>query len=114
MSEEAAKVLGGFDATAVPALVESLWYAPAETAPRSIGGLPLERFTLEEAPDSAAGLRRAIAWAAESPDIGAVLLTGAGSAFCSGGDVKAMGSRNRSPDEPGREAQFQALRARCS
>ena len=46
-------------------------------------------------PDLSGGLRRAIAWAAESPEVGAVLLTGAGSAFCSGGDVKAMGASKR-------------------
>jgi 2-(1,2-epoxy-1,2-dihydrophenyl)acetyl-CoA isomerase len=38
-------------------------------------------------------MRRAIAWSTQSPEVGAVLVTGAGSAFCSGGDVKAMGSR---------------------
>ena len=63
-------------------------------------------------PDLSAGLRNAIAWAAGSAEVGAVLLTGAGSAFCSGGDVKAMGSRNQSGSEPGLEAQFQELRAR--
>jgi len=39
-------------------------------------------------------LRQAIAWAARDPEVGALILTGAGGAFCSGGDVKAMGQRN--------------------
>jgi enoyl-CoA hydratase/carnithine racemase len=64
-------------------------------------------------PDLSAGLRRAIAWASESPEVGAVVLTGAGSAFCSGGDVKAMGARNDDESsEPGLHAQFQELRER--
>lgn len=42
-------------------------------------------------PDLTGALRKAIAWAGSSDDVGALLLTGAGSAFCSGGDVKAMG-----------------------
>src|SRR2546430_16211083 len=32
---------------------------------------------------------------AEDPDVGAVLVTGAGRAFCAGGDVSAMGSAAR-------------------
>ena len=64
-------------------------------------------------PDLSGGLRRAIAWAAEEPEVGALLLTGAGSAFCSGGDVKAMGARNAAQTEqPTVEAQFQELRER--
>ena len=65
------------------------------------------------APDLSAGLRRAIAWAADSDDVGALLLTGAGSAFCAGGDVKAMGARNQSPgSELSLDAQYQELRTR--
>jgi len=57
--------------------------------------------------------RRAIAWAAQDEDVGALLVTGAGTAFCSGGDVKAMGQRNdNAADQPSTEAQFQAMRAR--
>ena len=57
--------------------------------------------------------RRAIAWATDAPEVGAVLVTGAGGAFCSGGDVKAMGQRNANPDQqPSVEQAYQALRAR--
>ena len=64
-------------------------------------------------PDLSRELCRAIAWSSESPDVGALLLTGAGSAFCSGGDVKAMG-KSKKPDKPGptTEQQFQELRNR--
>ena len=41
-------------------------------------------------PDLTAALRDATAEAAEDPAVRAVLLTGAGDAFCVGGDVKAM------------------------
>ncbi len=63
-------------------------------------------------PELSTGLRRAIAWAAETPEVGAVLLTGAGSAFCAGGDVKAMGQRNEAAEKPSVESQFQELRER--
>jgi 2-(1,2-epoxy-1,2-dihydrophenyl)acetyl-CoA isomerase len=64
-------------------------------------------------PELSAGLRRAIAWAARAPEVGAVLLTGAGNAFCAGGDVKAMGERNTdTAAQPTVENQFQELRER--
>jgi enoyl-CoA hydratase/carnithine racemase len=63
-------------------------------------------------PELSTGLRRAIAWAAEAPEVGAVCLTGAGSAFCAGGDVKAMGQRSTAVDPPTVESQFQELRRR--
>jgi enoyl-CoA hydratase/carnithine racemase len=37
-------------------------------------------------------LRNMIRTCGENPDIGALLITGAGTAFCSGGDVKGMGA----------------------
>ena len=37
-------------------------------------------------------LRKMIKTCGENPDVGALLITGAGSAFCAGGDVKAMGA----------------------
>lgn len=58
------------------------------------------------------GLRKAIAWSATAPEVGAVLITGAGSAFCAGGDVKAMGRRNAQAAPASPEAQFEAMRAR--
>lgn len=57
-------------------------------------------------------LRRAIAWLADAPEVGCLLLTGAGGAFCAGGDVKAMGTRGGSQSRPTLEAQFQEMRAR--
>ena len=38
-------------------------------------------------------LRTMIKTCGENPDVGALLITGAGTAFCSGGDVKGMGAR---------------------
>src|SRR4030088_3702902 len=38
-------------------------------------------------------LRTQIKERGEDPEVGAILITGAGTAFCSGGDVKGMGGR---------------------
>src|SRR6266487_2054849 len=42
-------------------------------------------------------LRRMIKRNGDDPDVGALLITGAGSAFCSGGDVKGMGGSSAAP-----------------
>jgi len=67
-------------------------------------------------PEMTQALRKAIAWAGSDPEIGAILLTGAGTAFCSGADVKAMGQRTAGASgavtPPSVEAQFQEMRAR--
>ncbi|WP_315714204.1 MULTISPECIES: enoyl-CoA hydratase-related protein [unclassified Bradyrhizobium] len=39
-------------------------------------------------------LRRMIRQTGSDPDVGALLITGAGTAFCSGGDVKGMGTKS--------------------
>src|SRR5580658_3529923 len=41
-------------------------------------------------------LRTMIRTCGENPEVGALLITGAGTAFCAGGDVKGMGA-NRDP-----------------
>jgi len=43
-------------------------------------------------------LRRMIKSCGDNPDVGAVLITGAGTAFCAGGDVKGMGA-HRDPNK---------------
>ena len=42
-------------------------------------------------------LRSMIGMAGDDPEIGAVLITGAGSAFCAGGDVKSMNKAGNAP-----------------
>ena len=64
-------------------------------------------------PPMTSALTAAIAWAADAPEVGAVLLTGAGNAFCAGGDVKAMGAATPAEQaKPTFEEQFQALQRR--
>lgn len=73
-------------------------------------------------PELTGALRKAIAWARDDDSVGALLLTGAGGAFCSGGDVKAMrgpapksGSEGAAPasaKRPTFEEQYQEMRAR--
>ncbi|MEM9622624.1 MAG: enoyl-CoA hydratase-related protein [Pseudomonadota bacterium] len=58
-------------------------------------------------------LRRAIQWCTSDSAVGAVLLTGAGTAFCAGGDVKGMGQRSANKSAtPSLESQFQIMRQR--
>ncbi len=65
------------------------------------------------APDLTAALQHALLWVRDDDAVGALLLTGAGKAFCSGGDVKAMGARAPADQpKPSVEQQFQELRSR--
>lgn len=43
------------------------------------------------------GLRRMIPQCGANPDVGVLVLTGAGGAFCAGGDVKGMGDNRKGP-----------------
>ena len=64
-------------------------------------------------PPMSAALIEALAWARDEPAVGAVLLTGAGNAFCAGGDVKAMDSAAPAGEpRPTFEEQFRALQKR--
>src|SRR5262245_62102413 len=56
-------------------------------------------------------LRRMAKQMGEDPSVGAILLTGTGTAFCSGGDVKGMGS-NASAQELSVEAKVARLQER--
>lgn len=48
----------------------------------------------------------------DHPDVGALVVTGAGKAFCAGGDVKAMASRSAGGNPQSLEERFQETRAR--
>lgn len=61
-------------------------------------------------PELMFGLRRTLAEYGDHKDVGAVVLTGAGGAFCAGGDVKRMATR-KAGDQTGEE-KFQEMRAR--
>ncbi len=61
-------------------------------------------------PELTGAFQRAIVWADQCDQVGAIIVTGAGSAFCSGGDVKAMGRANGPQSTPpSTEKQFQDL-----
>ncbi len=60
----------------------------------------------------ATALRKAIAWAGEDDSVGALVITGAGSSFCAGGDVKGMGARENVGPPPSLHEQYVALVAR--
>ena len=58
-----------------------------------VGVITLSRPKAKNAlsPKLSPALRKMIQQMAEDDDIGAVIITGAGKAFCAGGDVKGMG-----------------------
>lgn len=56
-------------------------------------------------------LRRVIATCGGASDVRALLITGAGTAFCSGGDVKNMGDR-RTPTDHTQEERFRIMQER--
>ena len=62
-------------------------------------------------PELSRALREGIAWVAGEPTVGALVIAGSGSAFCAGGDVKAMGRKSDGPP-PSHEAQFRELQMR--
>jgi enoyl-CoA hydratase/carnithine racemase len=45
-------------------------------------------------------LRRMIKQCGDDPGVGALLITGAGAAFCAGGDVKGMGGNSNKTEAP--------------
>lgn len=56
-------------------------------------------------------LRHQIAERGADPEVGALLITGAGGAFCAGGDVKNMGDR-RLPTDATHDEKFRVMQAR--
>jgi len=63
--------------------------------------------------DMLAGLARALEDAESAPDVGCIVLTGAGGAFSAGGDVKGMNERNAGGERsegPGLDARIHAQR----
>ena len=54
-------------------------------------------------------LRQMILDRGEDPDVGALVLTGSGTAFCAGGDVKGMGASSKKK-EPTREQKITRLK----
>ena len=65
-------------------------------------------------PDTYVALEHLLPTLAEDNDVGAVMLTGAGGAFCAGGDVKGMNARNsaEAASPVGWESAVDDLRAR--
>jgi 2-(1,2-epoxy-1,2-dihydrophenyl)acetyl-CoA isomerase len=63
------------------------------------------------ADDLTRSLRRGIKWATQEDSVGALVLTGSGSAFCAGGDVKAMAQKSSKP-APSYQSQYSEMVAR--
>ena len=56
-----------------------------------------------------AGLQSVLAEVEVAPDVGCVVLTGAGGAFCAGGDVKGMADRGGEGGKQGRPTTDEAI-----
>ena len=57
-------------------------------------------------------LRRQIAERGRDPNVGALMITGAGGAFCAGGDVKGMGGRRPAVANETADDRYEGIRAR--
>ncbi|MEM7441311.1 MAG: enoyl-CoA hydratase-related protein [Pseudomonadota bacterium] len=64
------------------------------------------------APDMLDGLAYALSVTADDPDVRVVVLTGAGPAFCAGGDVSTMGAKLSGADAPPQDQLVRGLQAR--
>jgi len=60
--------------------------------------------------DMDAALAEKLKWAELEPSVRCVVLTGAGGAFCAGGDVKGMASRNAGGQAPSRDVAIHSQR----
>src|SRR6185503_12394470 len=60
--------------------------------------------------DMNAALAEKLKWAELEPSVRCVVLTGAGGAFCAGGDVKGMASRNAGGQAPSRDVAIHSQR----
>ncbi|MEO7728228.1 MAG: enoyl-CoA hydratase-related protein [Burkholderiales bacterium] len=58
-------------------------------------------------------LYAAVTHAATAPDIGVIVITGAGRGFCSGGDVKSMSERDQAGESSTTNERLSPLRDRC-
>ncbi|MGZ0216342.1 MAG: enoyl-CoA hydratase-related protein, partial [Acidimicrobiales bacterium] len=81
---------------------------------KRVGRVAILSFNRPEArnalhPETYDAFNRMLPLLAEDPDVGALMITGAGGAFCAGGDLKSMNARNTGVSS---EAATDDLRAR--